>query len=76
LARLTDRELLLMVYSKVDTIAKSQTDIESRVRVLEAQSNRTSADGATEEDRGPSPRRGRSGHEAPGRVRMKPPRAF
>jgi len=26
-----------MVYSKVDTIAKSQTDIESRVRVLEAQ---------------------------------------
>lgn len=41
LGTLTDRELLLMVYSKVDTIAKSQTDIESRVRVLEAQSNRT-----------------------------------
>jgi hypothetical protein len=31
LGALTDRELLLMVYSKVDTIAKSQTDIESRV---------------------------------------------
>jgi hypothetical protein len=30
-----------MVYSKVDVIAKSQTDIESRVRVLEAENNRT-----------------------------------
>ena len=41
LGALTDRELLLMVYSKVDVIAKSQTDIESRVRVLEAENNRT-----------------------------------
>ncbi|MFA7121977.1 MAG: hypothetical protein WC277_10905 [Bacilli bacterium] len=41
LGTLTDRELLLMVYSKVDVIAKSQTDIESRVRVLEAENNRT-----------------------------------
>jgi len=45
-----------MVYSKVDTIAKSQTDIESRVRVLEAQSNRTlGLMAATGGGSGPSP---------------------
>ena len=41
LGALSDREILLMVYAKVDAIAEASNDHEDRLRVLEAQSNRT-----------------------------------
>lgn len=41
LGTLTDREILLMVYGKVDAIADTASDHEARLRILEAQSNRT-----------------------------------
>lgn len=39
LGTLTDRELLLLIYGEVNAIAAAQTDIETRVRVLEAANN-------------------------------------
>lgn len=41
LGSLTDRELLILIYGEVNAIAKAQTDIEARVRVLEAANNQT-----------------------------------
>ncbi|WP_292366072.1 MULTISPECIES: hypothetical protein [unclassified Methanoculleus] len=41
LGSLTDRELLLLIYGEVNAIAKAQTDIEARVRILEAANNQS-----------------------------------
>ena len=41
LGTLTDRELLILIYGEVNAIARAQTDIEARVRVLEAANNQT-----------------------------------
>ncbi len=41
LGTLTDRELLLLIYGEVNAIAAAQTDIETRVRVLEAANNQS-----------------------------------
>lgn len=41
LGALSDREILLMVYAKVDTIAEASNDHEDRLRVLEAYRNQT-----------------------------------
>ena len=41
LGTLSDREILLMVYARVDDVAKRVDDHETRLRVLEAQTNRT-----------------------------------
>ena len=40
LGELTDREILLMLYARVDDFAKRADDHETRLRVLEAQNNR------------------------------------
>lgn len=41
LGALSDREILLMVYAKVDAIAEASNDHEDRLRVLEAHRNQT-----------------------------------
>jgi len=41
LGELSDREILIMLYARVDDFAKRADDHETRLRVLEAQNNRT-----------------------------------
>ena len=40
IGKLTDREILVMLYARVDDFAKGADDHETRLRVLEAQNNR------------------------------------
>lgn len=41
LGTLTDRELLLLIYGEVAAVSTTANDHEARLRILEAQSNRT-----------------------------------
>lgn len=41
LSTLTDRELLILIYGEISTISEMTNDHEARIRVLEADRNRT-----------------------------------
>lgn len=41
LGTLTDRELLILIYGEVSAVSEAANDHEARLRILEAQSNRT-----------------------------------
>ncbi|NLZ31371.1 MAG: hypothetical protein GX885_11650 [Methanomicrobiales archaeon] len=41
LGTLTDRELLILIYGEISTISEMTNDHEARIRILEADRNRT-----------------------------------